>query len=396
MDPRRRHDGHLRWLLGAVLAVAGLACAHPAQHRAEEAWGAGDLLESERLLESAARIGTRRSRAAAQARLEEVRSERLSAIRALIAAAGVVAEAESARPVDLLAWYDAAWRISRPGDPSFELLRDTRAQVETRHKGRLGEYRRAEAELMRWARPCDTRTPHAAFEKLLALAEAAGEPPPVGFILELSEACFKAGRYIRAGLLVDRAAALDGATHRMPPDPAALTRLALGHRRTGRMHRLMAAARRYEEIEEVEAQPPAPVVAARPAQRRASPDTAAEVERSGGPGAEVVQSVLGRVRSLHARGEVHAALVRLDEAIADLGGHRDHGRLQRQREAWQGDRQRLVRGYLEAAEAALASHRSEDAAVLYDRILELEPGHAVATDRLRRIDNLRSLRDRRD
>ncbi|MFW5878700.1 MAG: hypothetical protein ACOCVR_02680 [Myxococcota bacterium] len=380
--------------------------------QAEAERESGELAEADRLLQTASRWGFRSGRERAADSLRELRSERLAVVDTLYAAALAVESRETIQVAEALAWYEAALSLSVEEDPNYEAMRSRAGELRDVQRRRLEAHRAARKELLRVGRSCEGDV-DSALREVVSLAYEADLHPPSVMAWRLAETCFEEGRYEQAASLAERARRLEAYHFVEPPEAEALIKMALSLHRTGVRGPLVAAvtepdpeveAAQMEERARAARRAARPTASVGPARRQTSAPARARIETSPEPepqpeeepeppppGPEA-RNALARARRLHEQGDSFAALVALDQAMASHPEHPERHLLVDQRARWESLREELVGEHLQRAEAALAAQRPDEAAELYERILALEPEHAVSRDRLRRIEHLRSLR----
>ncbi len=410
-----------------LLAFSTSGCLHSRARRAQSAKVAGDLAEAELLLDRASSRGRKKRREEAEVELLKVRAERLALVERLFSAALAVETREDERVAEALAWHEAALALSLPSDSVYEMLEERVAELQAVQSEREADFERAEEALVRAGRTCEGEDLDSELRDLVSLAYLADRPPPAALARRLADTCFAAQRYDQASRLAERARRLE-TWHYVPPQTSdSLLRLAVSLHRMGVRGPLVAAVQVPEPEPEVEEEIPSPARTRRTAARARPPrqqarraprprpeaapvesssseesstegpngsDTGLEEAEPEPPPSAEVRNALARARRLHEAGHSHAALVFLDRSLPRLADHVEHPLLLRQREQWTSLRDDLIRGYFSRAEGALAAQRPDEAAEFYERILELEPGHTVSQDRLRRIEQLRLLRER--
>lgn len=124
------------------------------------------------------------------------------------------------------------------------------------------------------------------------------------------------------------------------------------------------------------------------------PDPPKQTVSAPGPASGRADIVLTRARKLYEDGAVFDALLAIDAAMSEDLSDTDRAKLETQETNWAPERKRLIEEYLRRGENALREEQIESAYAWYQRILTLDPSHEVAQDRARRLDRLKSLRDK--
>jgi tetratricopeptide (TPR) repeat protein len=363
----------LRAGLVALTFVALAGCAHSLD-KPRAAYAQGRLIEAESELRDLARESGASGEAAREL-LERVRRDRGVVASFLLDRAREALEVGDKQQA--LEAYGVALSLLDPADPAVRPTRAAIAELEEWHRATRAAFDASLAKLRLGQGTCspgeqaELATRLGQQRQALGLAVSIIEP-----LLAAAQACYLTGRDLDVITLYQLAAdvRLPGETLR----PLGLAQLALAY---SRLPDLPPAS---VEVAPVARQDPAPRRTRRTRPRDETPARAIE------PDPTIV--ILANARREMSAGNADAAFKVLDAGLKEVAEPAQRETLRQQQVAWRGQRDQLIKTLIDQAEAALASERSDQAYALYRRVLELEPEHAVARDRIRRIETLRKMR----
>lgn len=371
-----RNSSFPRAGLIALAALALSSCVHPLD-KPKAAYAQGRLAEAELELLDLARAKGPRGEAAREL-LERVRRDRG------VVSAFLLERARDALDVgdkqQALEAYTVALSLLDPSDPAIGPTRVAIAELEAWLRTTRAAFDAGLAKLRAGQSACNPAEQAELSTRLgqerqaLGLSVSIIEP-----LLAAAQACYLAGRDLDVIGLYQLAADV-----RLPGEtlhPLGLSQLALAY---SRVPDLPAAA---VEVAPVARQDAAPRRTTRRPPRPAREEPAPRIIEP-----DPAIAILATARREMAAGNTDAALRVLDAGLKEIGDAAQREALRQQQAAWRAQREQLVKSLIEQAEAALASERSEQAYALYRRVLELDPEHAVARDRIRRIETLRKMR----
>ena len=370
-----RNSSFPRAGLITLTALVLSGCAHSLD-KPKAAYAQGRLAEAELELRDLARASGARGEAAREL-LERVRRDRG------VVSAFLLERARDAFDVgdkqQALEAYTVALSLLDPSDPAVAPTRAAIAELEAWHRTTRASFDAGLVKLRAGQGVCkpgeqaELSTLLGQERQALGLSVSIIEP-----LLAAAQACYLAGRDLDVITLYQLAADV-----RLPGEtlhPLGLSQLALAY------SRLPDLPKASVEVAPVARQDAAP----RRATRRSRPAREESAPRIIEPDPTI--AILASARREMAAGNTDAALKVLDAGLRDVADAGQRESLRQQQVAWRAQREQLIKSLIEQAEAALASERSDQAYALYRRVLELDPEHAVARDRIRRIETLRKMR----
>ena len=387
-----------------MFAIASMtACAHATLDDARAAYTAGDLRRSANIL-AAIQPQSDADKRGVDELAKQVQSDRKRVLDNLMSDAGRArgrADEGSQGYKEAIACYEAALSLLGNGDEQRKIA-DMLGRAREAQKAREQSFRNAR-RAFEAQQKCGGAQERDRLAELWSLRRASdGTEPLAQLTLDASQRCAKAERYddaLRLRAVLDEASRREHAHGVVVLDewPAeAHAWFALLEIRAAERS-LRVSSTQSPSIAAFGATSPSPregerrPSTRRPANQTQSPQ-APRLEAPPTPGRG--ESLVARARKLYDDGAVFDALILVDAGLSEDISDAERAKLEAQYALWQNDRRHLIDDYLRRGENALREEQIETAYSWYQRILTLDPSHEVAQDRVRRLDRLKSMREK--
>lgn len=383
--------------LVGIVAVFGLAACGPTMlQQGKQAYALGKLTEARRAL-LAVSPSEASEYSEAQELLGHLREEATYAAKELIAQAEAFEKASSTQPwllMDALERYRAALEVMPFDDARRQPLEHQAARIEGELGQRTAAYEMDLATARVLAKKHSWSELAPLLEKLADARDVVRRADGLAAIArEAATVAYSNGQHADSLRLAELADALWIPSEKVHADVLRLAALAAF--RTGGQ---LSTPKKPPEtaLAAASAAPtPAPASPSETRQAKRTPKGSGSSASNATAVASLVAEVseaLEDARRTFAEGNLHLAFVTLDRALERYKTAPNATELAAQREAWQGQRDTLVKQYLARGEEAFSREDSETAYEWYVKAAALAPDNRIAIDRMRKIERLRQLK----